>query len=80
MNGKTRSVLSQTDLHLHSSVSPDGEVSPRGMAELCCQRGVTLAALTDHNAVAGTEEFIWRSAQLGAVSYTHLTLPTKRIV
>lgn len=74
MNGKTRSVLSQTDLHLHSSVSPDGEVSPRGMAELCCQRGVTLAALTDHNAVAGTEEFIWRSAQLGVRSASGIEL------
>lgn len=74
MNGKTRSVLSQTDLHLHSSVSPDGEVSPRGMAELCCQRGVTLTALTDHNAVAGTEEFIWRSAQLGVRAVSGIEL------
>ena len=39
--------MSQTDLHLHSSVSGDGEVSPRGVAELCCQYDVTLAALTD---------------------------------
>ena len=39
--------------------------SPRGLAELCCQEGVTLAALTDHNDIAGSAEFIWRSAQLG---------------
>lgn len=65
MTGRYPLPLSQTDLHLHSSVSPDGEISPRGLAELCCQHGVTLAALTDHNAVSGTEEFIWRCAQLG---------------
>ena len=57
--------MAQTDLHMHSSVSVDGEVSPRGLAELCCQEGVTLAALTDHNDIAGTAEFIWRCAQLG---------------
>lgn len=57
--------MAQTDLHMHSSVSADGEISPRGLAELCCQEGVTLAALTDHNDIAGSAEFIWRSAQLG---------------
>ena len=50
---------------MHSSVSIDGDISPRGLAELCCQEGVTLAALTDHNDIAGVAEFIWRSAQLG---------------
>ena len=57
--------MGQTDLHMHSSVSIDGDISPRGLAELCCQEGVTLAALTDHNDIAGVAEFIWRSAQLG---------------
>lgn len=57
--------MAQTDLHMHSSVSMDGEISPRGLAELCYQEGVTLAALTDHNDIAGSAEFIWRSAQLG---------------
>lgn len=57
--------MGRTDLHMHSSVSLDGTVSPRGLAELCRQEGITLAALTDHNDVAGTAEFVWRSAQLG---------------
>ena len=74
MNGQARGTLSQTDLHLHSSVSPDGEISPRGLAELCCQCGVTLAALTDHNSIAGTEEFIWRSAQLGVRAISGIEL------
>ena len=74
MNGQARGTLSQTDLHLLSSVSPDGEISPRGLAELCCQCGVTLAALTDHNSIAGTEEFIWRSAQLGVRAISSIEL------
>jgi len=57
--------MAHMDLHMHSSVSLDGDISPRGLAELCCQEGVTLAALTDHNAVSGVPEFIWRGAQLG---------------
>ena len=57
--------MAQTDLHMHSAVSVDGEISPRGLAELCCQEGVTLTALTDHNDIAGVAEFIWRCAQLG---------------
>ncbi len=57
--------MAHMDLHMHSSVSLDGDISPKGLAELCCQEGVTLAALTDHNAVSGVPEFIWRGAQLG---------------
>lgn len=66
--------MAQTDLHMHSSVSVDGEVSPRGLAELCCQEGVTLAALTDHNDIAGTAEFIWRCAQLGVQAIAGIEL------
>ena len=57
--------MGKTDLHMHSSVSLDGDISPRGLAELCQQDGVTLAALTDHNDIAGVAEFVWRGAQLG---------------
>lgn len=57
--------MAHIDLHLHSSVSLDGDLSPRGLVELCSQEGITLAALTDHNAVSGVPEFSWRGAQLG---------------
>ena len=57
--------MAQTDLHMHSSASLDGETSPRGLAERCRQNGLTLAALTDHNSVEGVAEFMWRGAQLG---------------
>lgn len=66
--------MGQTDLHLHSSVSIDGEISPRGLAERCRQQGVTLAALTDHNDVSGTVEFMWRSAQLGVRAFSGVEL------
>ncbi|MDR3766245.1 MAG: PHP domain-containing protein [Butyricicoccus sp.] len=57
--------MAKTDLHMHSSASLDGEISPRGLAELCRQNGLTMAALTDHNSVEGVAEFMWRGAQLG---------------
>ena len=40
------------DLHLHSLHS-DGVLEPRALIELCAARGVRLAALTDHDTVAG---------------------------
>ena len=51
--------MSWLDLHLHSSASLDGEVSPRGLAELCRQENLTLAALTDHNTTSGVNEFMF---------------------
>ena len=40
------------DLHLHSLHS-DGVLEPHALIELCASRGVRLAALTDHDTVAG---------------------------
>lgn len=45
---------SLADLHLHSHHS-DGLLSPEALIDLCAARGVTLAALTDHDTVAGCE-------------------------
>ncbi|MBM4216602.1 MAG: PHP domain-containing protein [Gammaproteobacteria bacterium] len=42
------------DLHLHSHHS-DGLLTPEALIELCASRGVTLAALTDHDTLAGCE-------------------------
>ena len=57
--------MAQTDLHIHSSLTPGGELSPRALAERCCEARLTLAALTDRRAVSGVPECIWRGAQLG---------------
>lgn len=57
--------MAQTDLHMHSSLTAGGELSPRALAERCCLERLTLAALTDRRAVSGVPECIWRGAQLG---------------
>ena len=57
--------MAQTDLHIHSSLTAGGELSPRALAERCCEKRLTLAALTDRRAVSGVPECIWRGAQLG---------------
>ena len=57
--------MAQTDLHIHSSLTARGELSPRALAERCCEARLTLAALTDRRAVSGVPECIWRGAQLG---------------
>ncbi len=43
------------DLHLHSHHS-DGVLSPAALIELCASRGVTHAALTDHDTLEGCRE------------------------
>ena len=57
--------MAQTDLHIHSSLTLGGELSPRALAERCYEERLTLAALTDRRAVSGVPECIWRGAQLG---------------
>ena len=52
--------MAQTDLHIHSSLTAGGELSPRALAERCCEARLTLAALTDRRAVSGVPERIWR--------------------
>lgn len=45
------------DLHLHSTAS-DGSVAPGELISLARREGVGFAALTDHDTVAGVEEFL----------------------
>ena len=49
----------RADLHLHSCLSPCGELSmsPREIAYRCAERGVQLAALTDHNSALNCPAF-----------------------
>ena len=44
--------MAQTDLQIHSSLTAGGELSPRALAERCCEERLTLAALTDRRAVS----------------------------
>ena len=33
--------MAQTDLHIHSSLTAGGELSPRALAERCCEKRLT---------------------------------------
>lgn len=52
------------DLHLHSDVS-DGSLSPVSLAEQVAVAGLSAAALTDHDTMAGTDSFVARCSALG---------------
>jgi predicted metal-dependent phosphoesterase TrpH len=41
------------DLHVHSSYSPDGEMTPAQLVRAAIDRGLSGIALTDHNTTAG---------------------------
>ena len=70
--------MAQTDLHIHSSLTAGGELSPRALAERCCEKRLTLAALTDRRAVSGVPECIWRGAQLGVRIVPGIELDCRR--
>ena len=70
--------MAQTDLHMHSSLTAGGELSPRALAECCCLERLTLAMLTDRRAVSGVPECIWRGAQLGVRILPGIELDCRR--
>ena len=57
-----------TDLHLHSNAS-DGTLAPAALIDLVASRGISVAALTDHDTTAGLSE-----AQAAAERHPRLTL------
>jgi 3',5'-nucleoside bisphosphate phosphatase len=52
------------DLHLHSTAS-DGADSPAALMDLAAAEGVTTAALTDHDTLAGITQASERAVELG---------------
>lgn len=52
------------DLHIHS-IKSDGTFTPAQIAVLAKEKGLSAAALTDHDSMEGTEEFIAECARLG---------------
>jgi len=53
------------DLHMHSSISIDGEFTPALLMEKCHEKGLSYVSLTDHNSTRGIEEAIKASKKLG---------------
>ena len=62
---KGKQSMSWLDLHMHSEVSLDGEYSPKQLAGLCHEKGLKVAALSDHNSVRGVEEMMVSCARFG---------------
>ena len=52
------------DLHLHTT-SSDSTFSPEQVIQLCAASGITTAAITDHDAVAGIDDATAAGAKLG---------------
>lgn len=60
-------MLVKADFHLHSCLSPCGDLSmsPKAIARGLAQKGVTLAALTDHNSALNCPAFRAACAECG---------------
>ncbi|WP_406727217.1 PHP domain-containing protein [Streptomyces sp. GD-15H] len=56
MRGASATLATPLDLHLHTRHS-DGDESPAELARRCVDAGLRVAAVTDHNTVAGVAEF-----------------------
>ena len=62
-------MIIRADLHLHSCLSPCGDLSmsPRTIAKILAGRGIALAALTDHNSALNCPAFAEACLQCGIV-------------
>jgi predicted metal-dependent phosphoesterase TrpH len=53
------------DLHMHSSHSSDGVLSPFQILTVARSRGINLFSITDHNTVAGAFDMKWYEGRYG---------------
>lgn len=53
------------DLHMHSYYSDDGEFSPEELVRQCCDSGIKVMAIADHNCVRANEEGERAAARAG---------------
>ncbi len=63
----------RADLHLHSCFS-DGQHTPRQLAQLAAQKGLSVIALTDHATVEGITEMIVQAATWGVYNIPAIEL------
>ncbi len=64
------------DLHLHSTAS-DGRLSPPEVMDLCHHRGLSCAALTDHDTIDGVEAAARQARALGMTLVPGAELSTR---
>ncbi len=55
--------MSSIDLHMHSYYSNDADFSPTKLVELSLQKGLTHAAIADHNSVKAIDEALTAAAE-----------------
>ena len=48
--------MTNFDLHMHSNISNDGELTPEELIELAHKQGLRYVALSDHNDYRGIEK------------------------
>lgn len=70
------------DLHIHSCLSPCGDdaMTPNSIAGMAKLNGLSLAALTDHNACGNCESFFAACARYGVVPVAGMELTTSEDV
>ena len=56
---------SQTDLHMHSVYSSDGEYMPEELVEKCCSAGIEIMAIADHNSCGACGTGIYEAGRKG---------------
>jgi predicted metal-dependent phosphoesterase TrpH len=61
------------DLHIHSTAS-DGSLSPREVARAGKAAGLSIMALTDHDAASGVEDFLDETRKLGILGIPGIEL------
>ncbi|MEI7890722.1 MAG: PHP domain-containing protein [bacterium] len=64
---KKQSISITTDAHIHSYYS-DGSRSPKKIVSMAKKAGLKLAVLTDHDTVAGTDEFLLYANRAGVIT------------
>ncbi|MEA3327126.1 MAG: PHP domain-containing protein [Chloroflexota bacterium] len=57
--------MSAIDLHIHSSVSSDGEFSPGEIVNMSKKRGLQVISITDHNSIRGVKPGLEAAASVG---------------
>ncbi|MEI8361431.1 MAG: PHP domain-containing protein [bacterium] len=67
-NRGSSSSTTPVDAHIHSHFS-DGSRSPKKLVGLLKKTGVKLAILTDHDTVAGTNEFLYYADKAGITTF-----------
>lgn len=64
------------DMHMHSTAS-DGTVEPRKLAQMCGEARLKFCALTDHDTVAGVQEYMSEAKKIGLNAITGIEFSTK---